>query len=515
LSSIKNKRDIANDHAKIGSVANATDANDEHELKLEIDPSRIEELLAHALFKDHNIKERTQVSVYHDTPRHLLRKAGFSLRVRTVGENRVQTIKAESAAAAGLFVRPEWEREIQDDSPVLDQGDVPFHGLLSDAKIGKIKPIFCVNVTRQIMMVERGATSIEVVLDQGEVRAQGRASPIHELELELKSGQPAALFDLARALDQAAPMRLGVLTKSERGYLLGEAVTDKPVKTAPLNLQSGITAASAFQVVIGACLRQFRLNEAILLHGDSAGALHQARVALRRLRSALSTFKPIVQDGRYEHFREELRWIAGELGHARNLDVLIERMSDATADCPLRAAREQAYAVVQTALASTRMRLLMLNLAEWSAIGSWLSHPERTEMRAQPVDAFATKALDKHRRRLKRLGNKLITASDEERHEARIEAKKLRYATEFFAGLFSARKASRRYRRFYKALATLQSHLGDLNDLATAPMVLAQLDLLGTGTAAALQPDVSRRDPLIKQAAAAYDALMDRRRFWR
>jgi inorganic triphosphatase YgiF len=320
---------------------------------------------------------------------------------------------------------------------------------------------------------------------------------------------------MARELDRIAPVRLGVLTKSERGYRLGVSDPDKPVKAAPLELSRGATAAAGFQAIVGACLRQFRLNEAILVRIGDGSALHQARVALRRLRSALSTFKRIVQDDRYDHLRGELRWIAAELGQARNLDVLLKRVGGEQASEPLQLARKDAYAAVQAALASARLRALMLDLSEWTAIGAWVSDPARAEIRQQAIETFAATALDKHRRRLKRLGRDLRKISDEDRHHARIEAKKLRYATEFFQNLFPGNKPARRYQAFFEALEALQAHLGSLNDLATAPVVLAELNLIGTPTADALQPDLSLRGPLLKKSAAAYETLMDSKRFWR
>jgi inorganic triphosphatase YgiF len=503
------------DHGHDPATIPAIDASEEFELKLEVDPADLEALLAAPPFDDPAARERAQQSVYFDTPGRLLHEAGFSLRVRTIGDAHIQTVKAESAATAGLFVRPEWEHAIDTPAPVLDGGETPFGGLVPDSELARIEPVFRVDVTRRTLLIARDGAQVEAVLDRGAVQAGDRSDPVHEIELELKSGHPTTLFDLAREFDGIAPVRLGVLTKSERGYRLGAATLDKPVKTAALNLPDSLSTAAGFQAVVGACLRQFRLNETILLRSGHAGALHQARVALRRLRSALSTFKPVVEDDRYDHVRTELRWIAGELGRARNLDVLIERVRGKKATRPLLLAREQAYGAVDGALASARLRGLMLDLVEWAAIGPWITDRDRADIREQPIAAFAAKALDKHRRRLKRLGAKLDEVDDETRHEARIEAKKLRYATEFFASLFPGKKAARRSAAFHDALATLQSHLGDLNDLATAPLVLAELELTGTATAAALQPDLSRREPLLKQAAEAHAVLMDAKRFWR
>jgi triphosphatase len=505
------------DEAGMAEADGAGDASpsEEFELKLEVDPADLAALLAASPLGSDEAVGREQDSVYFDTPEQSLRKAGFSLRVRTIGDKRIQTMKAESAVAAGLFVRPEWEREIVGAEPTLDDDASPLRGLVPNSDLDRLEPVFHVKVVRTIALVTRGDAIIEVVLDRGDILAGDRSDRVHEVELELKRGPPGALFSLARELDQSAPMRLGVLTKSERGYRLGSAAPDKPLKTSALELRIGMTTAAGFRAIVGACLRQYRLNEAILVRSGSAGALHQARVALRRLRSALSTFKGVVRDDRYDQIRAELRWLAAELGHARNLDVLLERVSDKNAAKPLRAARKKAYAAVQTALASDRARALMLDLSEWTAIGAWSWSAAGTEARAQPIEQFAASALEEHRRRLKRLGRKLDEEGDEERHEARIEGKKLRYATEFFASLFPGKKATRRYRAFYDALEELQAHLGDLNDLATAMVVLAELDLVGTPTADALQPDLSKRGPLLDQAGDAYATLMDSKRFWR
>ncbi|WP_260600242.1 CHAD domain-containing protein [Sphingomonas endolithica] len=489
--------------------------SEEFELKLEVDPANLAALLGASPLGSDEAVDREQDSVYFDTPEQFLRKAGFSLRVRTVGDNRIQTMKAESAAAAGLFVRPEWERVIDGAEPTLDDDASPLRSLIPHAELDRLEPVFQVKVVRTVALVSREDAIIEVVLDRGQILAGDRSDRVHEIELELKGGAPAALFSLARELDQSAPMRLGVLTKSQRGYRLASTAPDKPVKTSPLELQVGMSTAAGFQAIVGACMRQFRLNEAILVRTGSAGALHQARVALRRLRSALSTFKGVVRDERYDNIRAELRWIAAELGQARNLDVLLERVSGKEAAKPLRAARKKAYAAVQTALASDRLRALMLDVSEWTAMGPWSSNAAHTKARAQPIEQFAADALEKHRRRLKRLGRKLDKVGDEERHEARIEAKKLRYATEFFASLFQGKKATRRHRGFHDALEKLQAHLGDLNDLATATAVLAELNLIGTPTADALRPDLTLHGPLLEHSVYAYAELMDSKRFWR
>lgn len=480
---------------------------DEVELKLELDACDVEALLGAPVLAGVEATEREQVSTYFDTPDGSLRAAGLSLRVRRMGDHYVQTLKADGVGA-GLFARPEWEREVPDERPDLDDG-TPLRALVSDAALARIAPAFTVRVARRLWRLTHGEADIELVLDRGEVVAGDRATPVCEVELELKDGPPDALFALARALGQVAPLRLGVLTKAERGYRLIAALETRAVKAGLLTLGEGISVAAAFAAIVGNCVRQFRLNEDLLRADGGPEALHQARVGLRRLRSALSVFKPVVADERFEHLAGELRWIAATLGQARDLDVLRERLAGAHAD-RLEPARDEAYAAVADAFGSDRLRTLMIDLTEWVALGTWRIDPPDPSLPAQSAERFASETLDRLRRHVKRCGHDLVELSDEDRHELRIQAKKLRYATGFFASLFTGGKETRRAKAFGAALELLQEKLGDLNDLATAPLTLARI-----GIDVSAEPDPEHRTTLIEEAAEAHDTLIDAKRFWR
>jgi len=490
--------------AESGSVAQ------EVELKLELTPTAADALERAGLLPGTPQIVR-QRSLYFDTPDHRLAAQGISLRIRRVGRKRVQTVKADGSEAAGLFARPEWEFRVKDDTPVLD-ARTPIRALFGDAA-DTIVPLFEISVERRSWIVESEGTKIEAVLDRGEAIAGDRRSPICEAELEQKHGKPAALFALARQIDAHLPTRLGVLTKSERGFrLLRPAET--AVKTTPTALKLDMDAARAFQRIAQSCLRQFRLNEILLDERRDPDALHQARVALRRLRSSFSIFGAMLGDDWFARLREETRWLAGTLGDARNIDVLIDRSEDAELHAHLAAARDQAYAEAETALRSNRTRTLMLDLAEWIAVGDWLQLSATQELREQPASLFAAAALDRFRRKLKKQGSDLTELDDAARHEVRKTAKKLRYASEFFRALFDGKRARRRYKRFISALEELQDRLGALNDMATAPALLARLDLADTPAAATLIGTRHKRK-LINTAADAHDALLDCKRFWR
>jgi triphosphatase len=481
----------------------------EVELKLEAGSADLAALAEAPVMAGGETSEAKQTSTYFDTAERVLRGAGLSLRVRQSRGKYVQTVKAEGPLAAGLFARPEWEKEITSNRPEIDDVGSPLVTMLPGAELGSMAPAFTAEVTRTTILLSRGDAEIEVVLDRGQVIAGDRSEPINEIELELKSGAPTALFSLARSIDKVVPMRLGVLTKSDRGYRLADDTSRKSVKADDGIVTTGMTVGDAFQAIASACLRHFRLNETILLRTRAPEPLHQARVALRRLRSALSIFKAVVQDDRYEQMRTDLRWLAGVLGDVRDIDVLCGRGVGGDMD-QLAHARDQAYEAADTALASERVRVLMIDLAEWIAIGDWRIGPAASPARDLPVEPFAMETLDRLRRRVKRRGADLLHLSDEERHEVRILSKKLRYASEFFRSLFTGKKAQRRGKAFLAALEDLQQQLGDLNDIAHAASVLTRL-----GLEADMTEDEEKRDKLLHQAADAHEDLADARPFWR
>ena len=486
----------------------------ETELKLDLDPSAVARLMCHPLLAGALAKTEELDSVYFDTDRHALHKDGFSLRIRHIGDRRVQTIKADQGTAAGLFVRPEWEREIDGDVPVLDGASGPLAKRIKPAILDRIVPVFRTIVTRTTLTIIVDGSKIELSLDRGEIVSTGGPRPLCEVELELKTGHPAALFALARQLDAAAPMRLGVLSKAERGYHLVDRDRRGPVTSEPVLLARGMTVAAAFQAIAHSCIRQFRLNEMLLAENDNPFAVHHARVGLRRLVSAMSLFKEIVSDGTFGHLKQEIRWIDAELGEARDIDVLIDRIDDDNILDLLRDGRRKSYARVAAAIGSMRLRRLMLHLGEWLLLGNWIVAPIDPALRDQSIGPFAADRLAHLSKGLRRRGANLVRLDDRERHKARIAAKNLRYAGEFFTSLYEGKRATRRRKTFLDALETLQDDLGDLNDRVTAPSVFKRLglDKLDVANAAT---DFGQVKKLLGQAEEDYNILSKAKRFWK
>ena len=263
----------------------------ELELKLELDAKDAKSLRRKRAVASQAQSER-ELSVYYDTPNGKLRKSGLTLRVRSSAKGFVQTLKT-AETGAGLFFRGEWETAVGSIEPhVEDLVGTPA------GKVGlkKLWPVVRSDVERTIWRSGSDGDLLEFALDQGELQADGRTTPLCELEIELLKGDPAKAFAAARHLADEVPVRIGVLSRAERGFSLSEDLLSKPSKAPPVNLLQDMIVAQGFAAIAQSCLKHFRLNEPLIVQGRDPVALHQARVALRRLRSALSLFRPALLD---------------------------------------------------------------------------------------------------------------------------------------------------------------------------------------------------------------------------
>ncbi|MBP7701530.1 MAG: CHAD domain-containing protein [Phenylobacterium sp.] len=486
---------------------------DEIELKFLCEPADLAVVLAAAPHGETH--EKALVSTYYDTPQGDLRKARISLRIREGGGKRVQTLKRGDG-----FAREEHEQAITTDG--LDLGLPALKDALPPAKRKTLSPIFTVRVVRRQRTFEFGGSSIELAVDEGEVQAGERARRISEVELELKGGDCRPMFDLARELSRTAPLYLSFDGKATQGQGLIDGSDRSPRRHDKAPLARGLTAAGAFQAIARNTLVQIAANGVVLREADSVEAVHQLRVAVRRLRSAVSTFADVADDDHAAAIQAELKWLAGACDEARDLDVfaesaaaLVDPTLDLSALAPVvEAARARAHAKACAAVASGRFRDLVLDTTAWVETGAWLSmggkaHAKRRDM---PADRFAAKALERRRKRLLKLAADLKGVDDQARHDARIAAKKLRYAAEAFAPLFDADA-----RPFIKSVKQLQEELGALNDAAVAAELVARLRLKGAALAAArtlLAAREAARPKSVKGAVKAMDRLAGASSFW-
>jgi inorganic triphosphatase YgiF len=422
---------------------------------------------------------RSVETVYFDTPERRLKSAGYSLRLRRDGERWSQSVKSGDGAM-NRFEQDHAVRAGLPDFSLLE--GTPIASLVKVAD--RLSPVFVTRVQRRSRRRATEGGRIEFSLDEGEVIAHNKSWPILELELELKSGRAEALFDEGRRLASGEAFTPAFMSKAERGYALADGILGQPVKFGSHPLAGETPCADAFKVLARRCLRQLTLNADLIAAGVRLEAVHQARTALRRLRVVVGLFKPVVDEVRAEALERELEWLTGELADARNLDVVLTDTFEAGADqAPdrdaaaalgrqLMQAHHRAYERARLAVADQRFRLLLLDAAHWlegdvtPAIGG--------EASRQPVADFAIGALDDRRDTLlKKLGD-LDWDDPFERHKARIAAKKMRYASEFFVGLGSD-DGGGPPRRFIKTLTRLQADLGELNDITVGRSLILDL----------------------------------------
>lgn len=433
----------------------------EIEIKLELEPADVPLLFQEPPFARAETHSTQQVTFYYDTPKTVLKKHGLTLRVRETGGRFIQTIKS-GTQAAGLISRDEIEYEVTDMAPNFGPlGEHPVRELLEDAE-PLLSPVLRSDVIRTTTVLERSGTRIRLDVDTGMVGARGRTDEFAEVELELLGGTTAGLIIAARRLSEHVPVRLGVLTKAERGFRLAQGRFGKVSKASTVDVHHSMTVAEAFEVIVHACLKHYRLNEPLVIRESKAEALHQCRVAMRRLRAAFSMFKPAVEDIEFQHLRHELRWFTSQLGEARNLDVYLRR--DLTTEERARSAeqRERAYVLVADAMNSHRFRRLLIDIVGWTAIGTW----RNAKSASRPVLTFANARLDKLWHSVATAGRDIAAMDESMRHGLRIQVKKMRYAVEFLHGLYPNEKKAQR--QFAAAIEALQESLGKLNDIATA-----------------------------------------------
>src|SRR6516164_1095 len=454
----------------------------EVELKLWVSPEHIAAVLNDSRFAGFLHHPTTEMldSVYFDSDRRFLRDHGLTLRVRHIDDKHVQTIKS-AGQGVGLLERSEWEQTIEGNQPDLScTKDTALGKILADEEDVALKPVFETRIERTEYHLGENGTDIVMAIDEGQILATEGSQAVSEIELELKQGAPADLFKVARDILNIVPAHLEFKSKPERGYELLEK-TQVAVETAcEAGLGAGMSAGRAFTLIGRACLRHLVANvpATTVRNGD---ALHQMRVALRRLRAAMSLFSAVANDDRVDAIKTELRWLARELGPARDLDTLILEVIT-----PLRKRhrnepgltsisqmfsrkRLKLYHQVQATVQSARFRTLVLDTAEWLEAGPWSSSEDasRRAYREMPIELYAAEQLSRRGKKIRRRGRRIGHLDSEQLHGLRIQVKKARYATDFFSSVYPGKKSAKQARKIKSSLMQLQNCLGRLNDIVT------------------------------------------------
>jgi CHAD domain-containing protein len=274
---------------------------------------------------------------------------------------------------------------------------------------------------------------------------------------------------------------------------------------------------TAFRMIARRHLGNLAAHHETTCEGDPE-ALHQMRIALTHLRTAILFFSPMVADSERTRIRGELKWLNAHLGMMRDIDVAIERLKAINKRRPSAipsyqawiAKRADAHRHLAMALRSARYRLLIKSTSDWIEHGPWsiTKGKKAARKRASPVAAYSLRQLTGWQRKLLKKSRKLAKMDTEKRHQLRLLNKKLCYSIESFEDLFPDKRFSRQQTAL-KHLRKAQRSLGQLNDDARGHALAAALEREGVPAPIQFLSD-KREKRLIRTTAAAYRKLTAR-----
>ncbi len=403
-------------------------------------------------------------STYYDTPDLRLARWGASLRHRP-GEG--WTVKLPAERDAPFLVRPEIVFAGTGGSPPVDAVEL-VRGFVRGGQLRET--VRMTTIRRRTEMHDGSGRLIASVVDDAVSvpNGAGPAAAFRELEVEIGDEMTPDLLDaLVERLRQAGAGSPDQTAKYIRALAPATPLTPE-VAVADLGPEASagdvIGRAIALSVI-----RLIRHDSVVRLDEDPEG-VHQARVATRRLRSDLRTFRPLVDEKWSSDLRDELGWLARILGEVRDGDVLLARLRQRAAELPdvgeraapvldsLQASRDAAQIALLDALRSDRYAGLLDRLVDAA------NTPALAQAAAEPaveaIPALVRRPWHRLSKRAKALGD---TPTDARLHEVRIRTKRVRYAAEAAAPV-----AGKQARAFAHAAAELQDVLGDLNDAVVA-----------------------------------------------
>jgi len=460
----------------------------EIELKFQIPQLRRDAVLRAVATK--TAQQTALRALYFDTPDQQLARAGLVLRLRRENRRWVQTLKGRGD---NLFAR--FEHEVTIPSARTTQVppiDVARHAgtsageqlmkLINGAE-ASLQIEFETAVRRTHRLLRVGKSTIELCFDEGQLRAGNASAPICELELELINGDVSDLLQLATRWVERFGLWLDVRSKAERGFLLARGGAAAPSAAAlvstPPRLFANMPPDAALRMMVADCLADLLPGAAAVSAGGTQAAhLHRLRVALRRLRTALRVFEawsPGVDPAWHQSLADLFRG----LNAARDRDVMIDTLLPAlqaaggpiwsTHEVTPNAAADAGPMDVMRSLPSNLLLLALIQFAQRPTTDQ-TDKADQADQAALGVPddadltAIAKPLIKQMYRQLRKDAGQFLTLDDVSHHRTRRRLKRLRYAIEFLAPLFDAKKVKRYLARARPA----QDALGELNDLVVA-----------------------------------------------
>lgn len=476
---------------------------------------------------------RQSRSLYLDTPDGAIAKLGFGLCLQR--QDKVGL--SQPARRTPVSSRARWIRVIEDLSPAPRGREELDECLQKDAVREGLELLVSRSSLETLFAWEFADAGLEICLDRSIMASAGQEFILATARLRQLSGSPIDFLRGVREIADPVKLRLCVEPIAVRARRRLQSGKLRPVGAYAPRLGRAMDQQQVFQTIAQACFNQYLFNEISVRDGRDVEAVHQCRVAFRRLRTALRLFRLKAGDAREAAWRHELKDFSALLRDARDLDVLLaERLQPLVSTSGAAAAlvneikfrRESAYDRLVEALQGERASRFYLELMLWIAacdVGA------TDESRQTPV-AFLQKRLSKLTENLIERGEKLETDSEDERHQTRIAAKNLRYSAEFFESLLTGKVARKRFKGFIEALKEIQEVLGVHNDQIVACRYFATLaqdlrnqdlgakdpngraELIDKALALAEPAAIMPQDEFLRLARRAFRSLKEAKPFW-
>lgn len=464
-----------------------------HELELKFAVPSYQQSVLRKNIDTKTAQQQRLSAYYFDTPNQDLAKKGIALRIRFEDSQWVQTLKT---AGDGVAKRVELNTvlSLTGTPDTLDVSSlVPDVSLITApavvAQLTNIMPLdqlaqaltvqYFTDVQRTSRQIKKNNSRIEIAYDIGKVgighlNSQKPAnnpgltqSDIHEIEFELLEGDPSDLIEVAKTWCKKYKLYLSTVTKAQRGsLLLANKQFAQPVKAdlAVLQLHKGISQFAFLQAVVNNCLVQILPNASAIAEGSPDGNLvHQLRVGIRRLRTALKHFK-FAQDYIDPNWLMVLKQTFSLLGEYRDKEILQIKTQPLLES--VGAPHVEWSTVIDImpidAVRANDFQILLLELIGFTHL---------------PVPADSPKAKAPVAKKLEKLFTAIAAASDkfasldtDSQHGVRKDLKSLRYVSEFAAPLFASQtngkkgKKATKLNAFLQYLEPAQDVLGEYND---------------------------------------------------
>lgn len=410
---------------------------------------------------------RAQRPVWHDSADRALAAAGLVV-VQESGAWRLERLVPGDAA---------WPPGAP--SPVLERATQL--SAFEHALPTPVAPVasFDGRLTSYALETEEGTVALGLL--RGTLRSVAAERPACRV---LLAGAEQPLRRLALAVSQELRLDVPTACLAAEGFALAHGLPPPARRLGAPELPGGLAIGEAFTWV-AAYLADVILHFASAAMDPRAGPepVHQMRVALRRLRSCLSLFRPAVQCELTQAVATELQTLGARLGPARDWDVFVTETApammaavpeDARLTRLFRAAdrrRQACHTALRAFLDSPAFRRLGIELAWLAGAASWRDALATQDILRGELRPFADAALDRRLRKLMAAGEDIESLDGAALHAVRLRAKRMRYGAEIFAPVYPGKASRRSVRR----LSALQQSLGELNDGTVAAGLMTDL----------------------------------------